>query len=109
MKDDTIEQKAVEVDIPKNPAESYRKTLFNYELEIANTISRAEFFAAREEMYRDDKTQKGKKIYFGAVVNLRKLQAYLIALKKGKNSAWSRLEEIVDRYKPKKKKIWLKS
>lgn len=106
MKDDTIEQKAVEVDIPKNPAESYRKTLFNYELEIANTISRAEFFAAREEMYRDDKTQKGKKIYFGAVVNLRKLQTYLNALKKGKNSAWSRLEEIVDRYKPKKKKIW---
>ncbi len=106
MKKDTIEQKVVDIDIPKNPAESYRKTLFNYELEIANTISRSEFFAAREEMYRDDKTKKGKTIYFGAVVNLRKLQSYLIALKKGKNEAWSRLETIIDRYKPKKKKIW---
>lgn len=106
MKDNTIEQKATDVETPKNPAESYRKTLFNYELEIANVISRSEFFAAREEMYRDDNTKKGKNIYFGAVVNLRKLQTYLIALKKGKNEAWQRLETIIDRYKPKKKKIW---
>ena len=106
MKDNTIEQKATDVESPKNPAESYRKTLFNYDLEIANVVSRSEFFAAREEMYRDDNTKKGKNIYFGAVVNLRKLQAYLIALKKGKNDAWQRLETIIDRYKPKKKKIW---
>lgn len=106
MKDDTIELKAPDIEVPKNPAENYRKTLFNYDLEIANAISRAEFFSAREELYRDDTTKKGKQIYYGAVVNLRKLQTYLIALKKGKNEAWKRLEEIIDRYKPKKKKIW---
>ena len=106
MKDNTIEKKAIPVDIPKNPAESYRKTLFNYELEIANVISKSEFFAAREEMFRDDRTKNGKSVYFSAVVNLRRLQAYLIALKKGKNEAWQRLEVIIDRYKPKKKKIW---
>ena len=108
MNDDknTIERKVSDVDTTKNPAESYRKTLFNYDLEIANATSRSEYFAAREEMYRDDNTKQGKKIYFGAVANLRKLRTYLNSLKKGQSDAWNRLEEIINRYKPKRKKIW---
>lgn len=106
MKNNTIQQTTNNVEVARNPAESYKKTLFNYDLEIANTISRSEFFSAREEMYRDDKTKQGKKTYFGAIVNLRKLQVYLNALKKGKNEAWSRLEQVVNQYKPKRKQMW---
>ena len=45
MQEKTNELKASPVDIPKNPAESYRKTLFNYDLEINNAINLSELYA----------------------------------------------------------------
>lgn len=105
MQEKTNELKASSVDIPKNPAESYRKTLFNYDLEINNAINLSELYASQVSYYQDDLTAKGKKIYYSAVVNLKKIEAYLVALKKGKNNAWERLDRILSTYNPKRKKI----
>ena len=48
MQEKTNELKASPVDIPKNPAESYRKTLFNYDLEINNAINLSELYASAD-------------------------------------------------------------
>ena len=63
MQEKTNELKASPVDIPKNPAESYRKTLFNYDLEINNAINLSELYASKVSYYKDDLTAKEKKIY----------------------------------------------
>lgn len=107
MKKDTTSEEIKQIKNVKNPADNYRKTLFNYDLEIANVISQSKFFAAREEMYRDDKTTKGKNAYYQAVITLRKLQTFLNALKQAKNETWEDLDKIVSRYNSKYKKIWL--
>ncbi|MGN0961000.1 MAG: hypothetical protein ACI4PF_02230 [Christensenellales bacterium] len=112
MNEKKIETETIKINdskkvVPKNPAENYRKTLFNYDLEISNAISMSELYSAREKMYRDNKTKKGKSAYFGAVVNLKKLEVYLNALKKGKNDALERLDTITEKYNTKKKNIWV--
>ena len=87
-----------------------------YTIEMAYTIKNEEISSNFEKLAKNEETLYGWFIFDESDEKLKQeilsrlkekgLEKVATHLKKGKNEAWKRLEEIIDRYKPKKKKIW---
>lgn len=91
----------------KNAADSIRKVLFNYDLEMTASIGELKICKAKVQRYKNPKTKREKEIYVNARINEEKLNVFIQQLTDGKNETWQALEDVLQTYTPRYKTIWL--
>ncbi len=91
----------------KNAADSIRKVLFNYDLELVAAQGELKLAEAKVLRYKDEQNNKSKTLWANALIDEAKLNTFIEQLTKGKNETYAALEEILSIYTPKYKKIWL--
>ena len=85
----------------KNAADSIRKVLFNYDLELVAAQGELKLAEAKVLRYKDEQNNKSKTLWANALINEAKLNTFIEQLTKGKNETYAELEEILSIYTPK--------
>ncbi len=91
----------------KTAADSVRKILFNFDLEMTASVGELKLARAKTLRYKNPKNNREKEIYTNARIDEEKLKVFIQQLTAGKNETWQSLEQILEIYNPKYKKIWL--
>ena len=91
----------------KTAADSVRKVLFNFDLELVAANGELDLTRAKIQRYADKKNRREIERYTSARIDEEKLKAFVRQLIDGKNRTWSSMENILNTYSPKYKTIWL--
>lgn len=92
---------------PRNGAEKIRRILFNFDLELTASLGELSLAKAKVQRYASKKNKREIEFYTSACIDEVKLSVYIEQLTKGKNETYEALENILETYSPKYKKIWL--
>lgn len=92
---------------PKNGAEKVRRVLFNFDLELTASLGELSIAKAKVQRYSTKKNKREIQCYTSASIDEIKLNVYIDQLTNGKNETFEALEDLLNTYNAKYKKIWL--
>lgn len=91
----------------KTAADSVRKVLFNFDLELVAANGELDLARAKIHRYADKKNKHEIERFTSARIDEEKLQVFVQQLIDGKNKTWKSMENLLSTYTPKYKTIWL--
>lgn len=109
MGNELNEKKYYIVKQARNAADTVRITLFNYDLEITACQGRFNMWSEKFSYLNETKDKfenKGLELSI-AVANLKREEAFLKNLRKGRKEVEDKLYEVLQRYNPSYQKIWV--
>lgn len=96
-----------EIKEAKTAADSVRKVLFNFDLELVAANGELDLTKAKVQRYADKKNRQEIERYTTARIDEEKLKVFVQQLIDGKNKTWKSMENLLNTYTPKYKTIWL--
>lgn len=91
----------------KTAADSVRKVLFNFDLELVAANGELDLTRAKIQRYADKKNRLEIERFTSARIDEEKLKIFVQQLIDGKNKTWKSMENLLNTYTPKYKTIWL--